>query len=94
VSVTHVVLWRLHDASQAPRFRAELERCASLVEGTLAYEVGIRSEGLAATADVALVARFVDAAALDAYQRHPTHVAVSAVLAPLRASREVLDFVS
>jgi hypothetical protein len=90
--IRHVVMWTLHDPADAARFRAELLACAGLVPGMLAYTVGARSEGLAASCDICLVADFTDAAALDAYQRHPAHVAMSAGLAPLRASRQVLDF--
>ena len=91
--IRHVVIWTLKDAGDAPRVKALLDSCAALVPGTLGFEVGLRSEGLDANADVVLVSTFADKAALDAYQNHPEHKAVSAQLGPLRASRSVIDFV-
>ncbi len=90
--IRHVVMWTLHDPADAPRFRAKLEACRAIVPGIVAFEVGTRSEGLAATADVVLVSTFADAAALAAYQQHPAHQAMSAEVAPWRKGRTVLDY--
>ena len=90
--IRHVVIWKLKDAADAPRFKALLDSCAGLVPGMLEFEVGIRSEGLEANADVVLVSTFSDPAALEAYQQHPHHKAVSAQLGPLREARSVLDY--
>ncbi len=89
--IRHVVLWTLKDPADAPRFKALLDSCRHLVPGIVQFEVGVGTPGLAATADVVLVSTFVDAAALDAYQNHPHHKAVSAEVGPLRQSRTVLD---
>lgn len=89
--IRHVVMWKLRNPADAPRFKALLDSCAALVPGMRQFEVGIRSDGLDANVDVVLVSTFEDAAALDAYQHHPQHVAVSAQLGPLRESRTVLD---
>ncbi len=90
--IRHVVMWRLGDPTQAGVFRDELLSCAGLVPGMQEFSVGIRSEALAATADVCLVASFTDASALAAYHQHPHHLAVSVRLVPMRVSRELLDF--
>jgi len=90
--IRHVVIWKLKDAADAPRFKALLDSCAGLVPGMLEFEVGIRGEGLEANADVVLVSTFSDPAALEAYQQHPHHKAVSAQLGPLREARSVLDY--
>lgn len=89
--IRHVVMWKLKDPADAPRFKALLDSCAALVPGIRQFEVGIRQPGREANADVVLVSTFDDAAALDAYQNHPDHKAVSAQLGPLRESRHVLD---
>ena len=89
--IRHVVLWTLKNPADAPRFKALLDSCRSLVPGIVQFEVGVRTPGHDATADVVLVSTFVDAAALDAYQNHPHHKAVSAEVGPLRQSRTVLD---
>jgi quinol monooxygenase YgiN len=90
--IRHVVIWRLKDPADAPRFKALLDGCAALVPGMLEFEVGIRADGLEANADVVLVSTFSDAQALEAYQHHPHHKAVSAQLGPLRETRSVLDY--
>lgn len=89
--IRHVVLWTLKDPADAPRFKALLDSCRTLVPGIVQFEVGVRTPGHEATADVVLVSTFADAAALHAYQNHPHHKAVSAEVGPLRQSRTVLD---
>ena len=90
--IHHIVLWTLKDPNDAPRFKALLDGCADLVPGMLAFEVGIRVPQLEANVDVVLVSAFADAAALDAYQRHPQHQAVATQLGAMRRERHVLDF--
>ena len=90
--IRHIVMWTLRDAADAPRFKALLDSCKGLVPGMIEFEVGIRSEGLEANADVVLVSAFADVTALDAYQVHAHHKAVSAQLGPLRDTRHVLDY--
>lgn len=90
--IHHIVLWTLKDPAEAPRFKAMLDTCASLVPGMQAFEVAIRTSTLEANVDVALVSAFADEAALLAYQNHPTHQAVAAQLGAMRSERRVLDF--
>ncbi len=90
----HIVMWKLRNAADAPRFKALLDSCRSLVPGMHEFDVGIRRDDLEANVDVVLVSSFADAAALDAYQQHPHHKAVAAQLGPLRDTRGVLDYFS
>lgn len=90
--IHHVVIWTLHEPAEAPRFKALLDGCAGLVPGMRSFEVGVRSEGLEANADVVLVSAFDDAAALEAYLKHPHHLEVAAQLGPMRRERRVVDF--
>ena len=90
--IRHLVMWTLNDVADAPRFKAELDSCIGLVPGMLRFHVALRSEGLEANVDVLLDSTFADAAALDAYQNHPHHKAVSARIGPLRATRHVIDY--
>ena len=92
--IRHVVMWTLKDAADAQRFKAELDYCVGLVPGMQNFEVRLRSEGFEANVDVLLDSTFVDAAALDAYQNHPHHKAVSARIGPLRDMRHVMDYES
>jgi quinol monooxygenase YgiN len=90
--IRHVVMWTLKDAADAPRFKSELDSCIGLVPGMHHFDVRLRIEGLEANVDVLLDSTFADAAALDAYQNHPHHQAVSARLGPLRHARHVMDY--
>lgn len=90
--IRHLVMWTMKDPADAPRFKAELDSCIDLVPGMMRFDVALRREGLEANVDVLLDSTFTDAAALDAYQRHPHHQAVSARIGPLRATRHVLDY--
>ena len=90
--IKHIVMWKLLDATHAPRFKAELDSCKGLVPGMREFEVGIRTEGMEANHDVVLNSSFDDAAALDAYINHPHHKKVVATLGGLRESRAVLDY--
>ncbi len=92
--IRHIVMWSLHNPADAPRFKALLDSCASLVPGIVEFDVGIRQAALDANIDVVLVSTFTDAAQLDAYQNHPQHKEVGAQLGTLRASRHVLDYAS
>jgi quinol monooxygenase YgiN len=89
--IRHVVMWKLLDAGNAPRFKTLLDTCAGLVPGMLEFEVNTKAAGLEANVYVMLNSLFSDASALDAYQTHPHHKAVSAQLGPLRETRTVLD---
>jgi quinol monooxygenase YgiN len=90
--IRHVVMWKLKNPADAAEFKERLDACRGLVPGTVEFEVGIRSDACEANVDVVLISTFADAAALAAYQNHPQHKAVSAVLGTLRESRTVLDF--
>ncbi|XVJ70086.1 MAG: Dabb family protein [Rhizobacter sp.] len=88
----HVVIWTLHKPQDASQFKELLDSCAQLVPGTLSFDVGIRSAGLEANADVVLVSAFASREALDAYLHHPHHKEVSAQLGPMRLQRAVVDY--
>ena len=90
--IRHVVMWELHDASQARAFGDALATCARLVDGMRGYEVATRSGALPASVDVCLIATFDDADALQRYQEHPVHQEVSRRIGPLRKQRHTLDF--
>lgn len=90
--IRHIVMWTLHDAADAPRVKALLDSCATLVAGITEFEVGIRAAGLEANVDVVLVSAFTDAFQLAAYQDHPQHKEVGVQIGAMRASRHVLDY--
>ena len=53
--IRHVVMWKLLDPADAPRFKQLLDTCIGLVPGMIEFEVGVRSAGLDANVDVLLV---------------------------------------
>ncbi len=90
--IKHIVIWTLKDPADARSMKALLDGCKAVVPGILEFEVGIRTDGLEANADVVLYAAFEDKAALAAYQAHPHHQAVGAQIAQMRQSRVVVDY--
>ncbi|WP_119157568.1 Dabb family protein [Caldimonas tepidiphila] len=90
--IRHIVMWKLRDPAEAPRFKELLDGCRGIVPGMLEFDVGLRTGGLEANMDVVLVSTFADAAALEAYLHHPKHKEAGTVLGGMRESRTVLDF--
>lgn len=90
--IKHIVMWTLKDPADAPKMKTLLESCRAVVPGIVAFEVGTRTVGLEASADVVLYSAFEDQAALAAYQQHPHHLDVAAQIGPLRQTRTVLDY--
>lgn len=90
--IKHIVLFTLKDPANAPKVKALLDSCKDIVPGIREFEVGIKTEGLEATADVVLVSTFDDTAALAAYQPHPHHQGVVAQIREMASGRQVLDY--
>ena len=97
--IKHIVMWKFKDqaegadkAANLARAQVLLEGCADLVPGTLRLEVACAQPGLEATYDLVLYSEFADRAALDAYQNHPTHVAVKPFLRAVVSERQCMDY--
>ena len=90
--IKHIVMWTLKNPADIPKMKQLLESCQAVVPGIAAFEVGVRSEGLEANADVVLYSAFESKEVLDAYQDHPDHMAVKAQVKPLCSSRTVVDY--
>ena len=97
--IRHIVMWKLKEhaegasrAENALKLKEKLEGCRGIVPGMLKLEVGIAAPGLESTYDVVLVSDFTDKAALDAYQVHPTHLALKGFVGAVRESRECVDY--
>ena len=76
----------------AQRLAEHALKPADLVPGTLRLEVATAQPGLEATYDLVLYSEFADRAALDAYQNHPTHVAVKPFLRAVVSERQCMDY--
>lgn len=98
--IRHIVMWKLKDhaegASRADnlvKVKALLESVKDCVPGIVEFEVGVATPGMEATFDVVLNSLFESQDTLDAYQGHPTHVAIKPFMSAVRASRECMDYV-
>lgn len=98
-AIVHVVGWRLNGrtgadrAQQARSVVAAVEATRCQVEGLRSVDVGVNVVEGPEAWDVGAVMVFDSLAALQAYQRHPAHLALKAIVAPLRASRGQFDIV-
>ncbi|MBA4109584.1 MAG: stress responsive protein [Leptothrix sp. (in: Bacteria)] len=90
--IRHIVIFTLKNPADAPKVKALLDSCKGLVPGMHEFDVGIKTEGLEANADVVLISTFEDTAALAAYQPHPHHQGVVAQIREMAATRHVLDY--
>ena len=95
----HIVMWKFKPeaegadkAANLVRAKALLDACASLTPGMRMLEVAIAQPGLECTYDLVLYAEFDDAAALDAYQNHPQHLAVKPFIGAVRLERQCMDY--
>ncbi|MBP8929127.1 MAG: Dabb family protein [Ottowia sp.] len=95
----HIVMWKFKPeaegadkAANLVRAKALLDACAGLTPGMRMLEVAIAQPGLECTYDLVLYAEFDDAAALDAYQNHPQHLAVKPFIGAVRLERQCMDY--
>ncbi|SAL65630.1 stress responsive alpha-beta barrel domain-containing protein [Caballeronia terrestris] len=95
----HIVMWKLKETAQgaykaenAKKLKITLETCRSIVQGQGHFEVGIGQSLPGSTFDVVLVSDYDDAAALDAYQKHPKHVAIKDFVASVVEGRQCVDY--
>ncbi len=97
--IKHIVLWKLKDQAQgndkagnARLIKEKLEALKTKVPGLMNLEVGIDFSGTDSSADVALYAEFASREALEEYQDHPEHLAVSAFVMGVRSERRLADY--
>lgn len=97
--IKHIVFWKLKDqaegadrAANARKMKALLDSCANVVPGIIKFEAALAQPGLEATYDVVLYSEFADRAALDAYQEHPSHVAIKPFIGAVREARQCMDY--
>ena len=95
----HIVMWKFKPeaegadkAANLVRAKALLDACAGRTPGMRMLEVAIAQPGLECTYDLVLYAEFDDAAALDAYQNHPQHLAVKPFIGAVRLERQCMDY--
>ncbi len=99
--ITHIVLWRIQEQaagltqSQAiAKIRAGLEALPARIPELRSLVVGVNALPAEQASDLALVTTFDDWKALEAYQVHPDHQAVAALIRQVVRERRVIDFES
>jgi len=97
--IKHIVMWRLKESAggrsrdeNALEIKKRLEALRDAVPGIRELEVGLNVKEAEAAADLVLVTAFDDAAALEAYQRHPAHQEVVAFVRTVVSERRVVDY--
>jgi Stress responsive A/B Barrel Domain len=101
VMIHHVVIWRLKPGAK-PAGQIEnvelIQRCIagmrSAIPGISRLQLGINQANTPDAADLVLYSEFESWQALNAYDRHPLHEELRALIAPIRAERRVVDFES
>ena len=95
--VKHMIIWKMKDevadkAASAAEIKAALEGLVGRIDGLL--EMHILTECYPCSAgDVMMDSAFADLAALQAYQKHPLHVAVAdGLVRPLMQARLSFDY--
>lgn len=97
-AIVHIVTWRLNGASaqergeQAGRIVEAFEAARPHMSGLLRMEVGPNVIVGQDAWDLALYTVFATRADLDAYQTHPSHLAIKTLVGPMRAARAQVDF--
>lgn len=94
MSVRHVVSWTVspENTAQLPQLAIDLKALEDTVPGVEAIEVGLNSLPIDGNWDMVLIAEFPDAAALDAYQVDPNHVAVAKKIKAIATARSAVDY--
>jgi hypothetical protein len=96
--IVHIVAWRLNGRDEAERLAqakavvAAVEATRGRIPGLLSLETGPNVVAAADAWDVGAVMVFASREDLDAYQTHPVHLALKAIVGPLRSARSQLDF--
>lgn len=96
--VVHVVSWRLSGTTEATRREqaaivvSAVEATRGCIPGLVSIEAGANVIAAPDGWDVGAVMVFRSLADLAAYQKHPAHLALKAVVGPLRSARSQLDF--
>ena len=79
-------------AAGIERLRRSFDSLRHCIPGLLHLEIGVDSSSVDYACDVVLYSEFESAAALDAYQNHPQHLALKPFVGAIRLSRQCMDY--
>lgn len=98
MTVKHIVVWQVAatDETEKAAALATIESALTGLVGTipsiLSLTVGLNGAYPDKNSDIAVVADFADFEGLDAYQNHPDHLEVAALIRTLVSSRAAIDY--
>lgn len=95
--IKHIVVWRMNDtvdkAEKAKQIKIQLEALKDKIEFIEDIKVGLNFNTTESASDVVLESVFESREKLEAYIKHPTHVAVGAeYVRPNVSERRVIDY--
>lgn len=90
--VTHIVLFRFSEFSEAEEARARLLSMVGKIPGLLGVEAGVDFTRSERSYDLGLITRHDSREALDVYQTHPVHVEVASFIRARMNSAVAVDF--
>ena len=94
--IKHAVIWKIKDPEQkdahASAVKRALEALRGHIPGMLKIEVGIDIGYDTASHDVILYSEFENRAALEEYQKHPSHEDAKAIVSLLVTDRRAVDW--
>jgi Stress responsive A/B Barrel Domain len=97
-AIAHIVTWRLNGTSaqeraeQAQRIMDAFKATQPLVPGLLRLDIGPNAIEAIDAWDLGAYMVFASRADLEAYQCHPSHLAIKALVGPMRSARAQVDF--
>ena len=97
--IRHIVMWSFLEQAEGADKKANMSKIREallalrpiipeILEMEIGEDIGIGRD----TWDMVLITCFADAQALNVYQNHPAHKAVSAFVAKVRQNRACVDF--
>ena len=85
--IRHVVMWKLKEGTDAQTIKKELEGLNGKIPGLRSLDVGIEEDG------AVLISDHDSWEALEAYAKHPLHVAVAdTYVRPYIVSRQAVNY--
>lgn len=97
--IKHIVFFKFLDhaegadkAANLAKAKQMLDACVDLVPGMTLMEIALAQPGFDCTYDLVVNSAFENAAALDAYQNHPIHVAAKQFLGKVKQERQCMDY--
>ncbi len=91
--VRHIVMFKLKEGADAAEARRKAEQLKGEIPSVEKMEVVCNSPGAdAGNYELALICDFKGMEELDAYQKHPKHVAFGAYISQVRESRACIDY--